>query len=158
MLFRELKNGYTVYLLDKSTMKVGQVKVIDVGAPYNEAPKLGQLAPSQQRMVDVTIERDGRSHIYAIPEHASLTYAGDIVLSCEAEGILREVKAVMEHSRGVLASVPSHEERIKAGEEIIARLDNSYKEKRLLEGRLTNVEDGVRELRDEIRMLINKLE
>jgi hypothetical protein len=108
-------------------------------------------------MVDVVVDEDGRNHIYAIPENAGVTFAGDAVLSCEPDGILREVRAVKSHSEGVVESVDTHKERIAKCEAIIADLDTAYKEKRAMDSRLSVVETCVKEVKDEIRNLIKEL-
>lgn len=43
-------------------------------------------------MVDVTIEVEGRTAVYTIPENLVVTYASNIVLSTDREGIAREVE------------------------------------------------------------------
>jgi hypothetical protein len=157
MTFRELKAGYLVHSFHKETMEYKAVKVVSVGAPYIEPAKPGQLSAGMSRMVDVVVDEDGRNHIYAIPENAGVTFAGDAVLSCEPDGILREVRAVKSHSEGVVESVDTHKERIAKCEAIIADLDTAYKEKRAMDSRLSVVETCVKEVKDEIRNLIKEL-
>jgi hypothetical protein len=157
MKFNELKSGYTVYLLDKKTMEVSEEKVMSVGAPYPEPMKAGQLAQNLTRLVDVTLGDGGRTHVYAIPEGASVTYAGDTVLSSDSEGVLREVRAMKVQSEELLASVDAHRERVEKCEELIARLDTAYRDKREMDGRLTRVESYIHELKDDIRNLIKEL-
>lgn len=156
MQFREVKQGYSVYLLDKSLMKVQQVRVIGVGVPYNEPPKVGQLS-NINRLVDVTIEQEGRNHVYAIPETACVTYAGETVLSTDADGILREIKAVKSQSEEVLASVDAHREKVLRCEEIIGELDTAYKDKKEMDSRLSKVEEFMLEMKEDIKSLVREL-
>jgi hypothetical protein len=157
MMFRELKAGYSVYSFNKESMEQKQVKVVSVGSPYVEPSKPGQLSQGMSRMVDVVVDEGGRNHIYAIPENASVTFAGETVLSCDAEGVLREVRAVKSHSEGVLSSMGTHKERIARCETIIAELDTAYKEKRAMDSRLTLVEDCMKEMKNDIKNLIREL-
>jgi hypothetical protein len=155
--FRDLKAGYQIYLLDKGTMSATKVKVINVGIPYNEPPKVGQLAPSLTKIVDVTIETDGKSQTYAIPETATITYAGDVVLSVEAEPIVREVQAMRAQSEETLLSVETHTKRIENCDRILETLDTSFKEKKEIEGRLSKVETFMCEIKDDLKNLIKQL-
>lgn len=89
MLFKDMKPGYPVYILQKEDgLKPVQGKVINVSQPYFPQMQPGQM-PSQntmQRMTDVTIEANGRTNTFAIPETLSVTYAGNMVLSTDRDG------------------------------------------------------------------------
>jgi hypothetical protein len=154
MTFRDLKQGYQIYLLDKKEMVAERVKVTSVGIPYTEPPKSGQLAPSMTRLVDIGIESRGT---YAIPEGLSITYAGDIVLSIEAEPILREVQAMKAQSEEILSSVDAQKEKIMRCDEILENLDLKFKEKKEIENRLSKVEAFMGELRDDVKNLLKSL-
>jgi hypothetical protein len=157
MKFNDVKSGYRIYLLDKASMKVSEVKVTAVGLPYPEPMKPGQLAQSMNRLVDVTVDNGEGPHVYAIPEGAGVTYAGDTVLSVDAEGILREVRAMKAHAEESLSKMDGHKECIQRCDAIISELDTSYKEKRELEGRLSGVESTVNELRDELHTFLKEM-
>jgi hypothetical protein len=155
--FRDLKQGYQIYTLDKEKMKAERAKVVNVGIPYAEPPKVGQLAPSLNKLVDVTIEADGKSQTYAIPETATITYAGDVVLSVEPEPILREVQAMRAQSESILLSVDAHREKIERCDEILETLDTAFREKKEIEGRLSKVEAFMCEMKDDLKNLIKQL-
>lgn len=73
-----------------------------------------QLGIASQMVVDVTIEADGATRTYSIPEASGITYAGATVLSTDRDGIIREIEAIKSQSEEALAGVESHKTRIYA--------------------------------------------
>ena len=71
MLFKDLKPGYPVYILQKENEpRAFQGKTIKVSEPYFPPAPIGQM-PSMsttQRVVDVTLEANGVTNTYSIPE------------------------------------------------------------------------------------------
>ena len=98
MLFKDMKPGYPVYLLDKKDgIKAIQGKVVKVSDPYFPPVQPGQMPTmnTTQRVVDVTLEAEGVTNTYSIPETLTVTYAANsLVLSTNREGILRDVESI----------------------------------------------------------------
>jgi hypothetical protein len=157
LLFKDSKAGYPVYLLDKEAMTVTEGRIVNVGVPYIEPQKPGQMAPSMQRIVDVTVEMDGKTHTYVIPETLSVTYTGNTVIATEREDILREVKAIRQHSVSVIESVDRHKSLVGKCDTILAELDVEYKEKKERDGRMDRLESSLNTLRDEVSSLLTTL-
>ena len=110
MLFKDLKQNYPVFILDKQNVKFTQGKVQSVSFPHidNSSPMgMGKT------VVDVVIEAEGKSATYAIPENNSVVYAGDMVLSTEKDGILKEVEAMKTSAEQILSSVEKQKEIIE---------------------------------------------
>lgn len=108
MLFKDTKQGYPVYLLDKEQVRATQGKVVSVSQPRVQAPQVGvypQNPLTTSLVVDVTIEADGQTKTYTIPETSSLTYAGQLALSIDKECILREVQALKTASEEALGKM-----------------------------------------------------
>ena len=114
MLFKELKQNYPVYILDKQAVTFTQGKVISVSLPrMNVGNGTMSMMPSSSpttMLVDVTIEADGRTATYSIPENTAVTYAGSTVLSTDREGISREIEAMRATAEQVLSSVDRQKE------------------------------------------------
>ena len=129
MAFKDVKQSYSVYMLNKQNMTILDSKVISVGFPHmdmNNKPQLGQ----SQMVVDVTIESEGKTATYTIPENLSVTYAGDIVLSTDKQGLLFEIEAMKNSAEKVLESVPRQREIIDKATTLLADLNPIYKEKK----------------------------
>ncbi len=162
MTFKDIRTGYAVYMLDKTdgSVKAMQGKVTAVGQPRFAMPPNGQMpdmTKAAQMVVDVTIENDGATHTYEIPEGSSVVSAGQLVLSVDKEGITREVQAIKNRSEEALKAIPGHEKNVKDCEEILSRWDTSFAEKRENEARFNGIESEVRGLKGMIERLIDKV-
>ena len=161
MLFKELKQNYPVYILDKQTVTFTQGKVISVSLPRMNVgngtmPMMPTSSPTAM-LVDVTIEADGRTATYSIPENLAVTYAGSTVLSTDREGISREIEAMRATAEQVLSSVDRQKEILDKTQSLLAELNPAYKEKKETDERFNRIEGDVSEMKSMVRDLLNKL-
>lgn len=141
-------------MLNKQNMTILDSKVISVGFPHmdmNNKPQLGQ----SQMVVDVTIESEGKTATYTIPENLSVTYAGDIVLSTDKQGLLFEIEAMKNSAEKVLESVPRQREIIDKATTLLADLNPIYKEKKQNEERFNKMETSINKLEQTVTNFIN---
>lgn len=161
MLFKELKQNYPVYILDKQAVSFTQGKVISVSLPRMNLSNgtMGMMPTSSPTamLVDVTIETDGRTATYSIPENLAVTYAGNIVLSTDREGISREIEAMRATAEQVLNSVDKQKEVLDKTKSLLAELNPAYKEKKETDERFNRIEGDVSEMKSMVRDLLNKL-
>lgn len=151
MNFSELRNNYPVYVLNKTEMKTAQGKVINVGSPYFQQANPMQMGmpPQQptQRMVDVTIEIEGKTQTYTMSETSAVTCAQvggkELILSTERQGITREVEVMKAQSQEVLDSVEKHKMIIGSCEKILAEWNPEYAEKKQQDQRISGLEKKV---------------
>lgn len=159
MLFKDLKPGYPVYILErKDGMKAVQGRTVNVTPPYFPQISAGQM-PSQttmQRMVDVTVETEGRTNTYAIPETLSVTYAGDTVLSTDREGVLREVESVKSRNDEELRLVEKRREENIQCERILEEWNPAFAEKKEQEKRIVGIENEVKGMKKMLSEFINE--
>lgn len=98
-------------------------------------------------VVDVTVEANGKTAAYAIPENLSVTYAGNIVLSTDKQGLTGEVEAMVASADQVIASV-THAQKIKdKAPAILADLNPVYREKQETEQRFGKIEGSISEMK-----------
>lgn len=146
MLFKDLKAGYPVYILNKKDgIKASQGKAISVSNPYFPQVQMNQPSSMQtmQMVVDVTIEDSGVTHTYSIPETLSVTYASGLVLSTDRDGILRDVEALKSQSAEVLASVETHKATVAECERILEEWNPAFAEKKEQDKRISGLESKV---------------
>lgn len=159
MLFKDLKPGYPVFLLRKGDeIKALQGKAIKVSDPYFQHSPIGQM-PSMstaQRVVDVTLEADGVTNTYSIPETLSVTYANNIVLSTDREGILRDVEAMKGQSEEVVRSVERHRSIIEDCEKILEEWNPAFAEKKEQDKRISVIESDVKGMKKMLTDFINE--
>lgn len=147
-MFKDLKQGFQVSLLDKS----GKVPhyhigtIVGVSEPRIDQMKqqpFGQPMSYADMVIDLTIEFDGRTQTYTVPEQSNVASVASLTLACTAEPIANEVRAMLKHSQSVIESVPHHEEVAKECENILEELQPAPADsKRLdkLEGKMDKME------------------
>lgn len=94
-------------------------------------------------MIDVTIEANGKTAIYAIPENNSVTGAGHIILSTEKSGLIGEVEAQKANAEQILASASKAQNIIDKAPSLLAELNPMYKEKQETEQRFGKIEKSI---------------
>lgn len=123
--------GSTLYILNKQDITITDGKVISVGFPHldlNTKPAMGQ----SQMVADVTIEANSKTATYSIQENLSVTYAGDVVLSTDKQGLMAEVEQMKNTAEKILESVPKQKEVVDKTTVLLSELNPVYKEKRRL--------------------------
>lgn len=162
--FKEIKRGFPVFILHKNgeDVKATEGKVVNVSDPHlpqnfnpSNPTAYNQM---QQLMIDVTIEEDGATNTYCIPENLTVTYAGDIILATEREGIIREVQALVTQDDEHIKAVPMHEKRRAACSAILEQWDTAYKERKENDQRFKDIETHISGLDTRMGGLENKID
>lgn len=164
--FKEIKRGFPVFILHKNgeNVKAAEGKVTNVSDPHMpQNNPFSSTSPSsfsqmQQLMIDVTIEEEGETKTYCIPENLSVTYAGDIILATERDGIIREVQALISQDDEHIKAVPMHEKRRAACSSILEQWDTAYKERKDNDKRFKGIEKCISGLDNRMGGLENKLD
>lgn len=165
--FKDIRQNSSVYILDKSNVKVLTGKITSASFPKMEFnPQTGQ----QQMMITFGIEADGKSSTYSIPESSSIvTCSGDIVISTEQQGLLRDIEILKNNAEQFLNNVDELVERNKAikekTNELLSELNPVFKEKQETEKRFNNIEKrfskfetDVSDVKDMLEKFIKKME
>lgn len=149
MLFRDIKPNYPVYFLDKDKVTAYEGKVVSASVP--------RYIPTQTSLVvDITIEANGATHTYTIPESSTLTYANNVVLSTDKDGILREVQAMKSASEHHLSETEHHREIVDSCNRLLEEIDTTFAEKRKQDKRIEGIETEVKSLGTLVREFINQ--
>lgn len=146
MLFREIQQGYPVYILNKQDMTVTEGKVTG-----NTFPRMDTVNGKTQMVVDVNIEMNGKTATYTIPESISVTFAGNLVLATDQEGLAREVEVMKNNAEKRLASVDKDKMIVDKAKSLLAELNPIYKEKQQTEQRFGKIEGSITDLKDMIK-------
>lgn len=155
LLFKDIKQNNPVFMLNTQEMEMMQGKVTQVSFPRWETnQKVGQPA----MVVDVTIESNGKTATYTIPEGLSVTYAGSIVLSTEKSGLLNEVETQKANAEQVLASAEKAKMVIEKAPALLAELNPAYKEKQETEQRFGKIEKSITNMTDMMSKILEKLD
>lgn len=145
MLFKEIKQNYPVYILDKQEFQIIQGKATAVSFPRVE---MNQKTGRTEMVVDVTVEANGKTATYSIPENLSVTFAGNLVLSTDKQGLTGEVEAMVANADQILSSVPRAQKIKDTASAILADLNPVYKEKQETEKRFGKIEGSISDMKD----------
>lgn len=151
ILFKDLKSNYPVYILNKDEIEVTTGKVVSVSFP-----RMDMNAPGKM-VVDVVIESGEKTATYAIPENLSVTYANNLVLSTEREGISREVEAMKNSAEQVIASVDRQKKIIEKSTEVLRNMNPELKQKMEYDDRLNKMESSIGEMKELLSSVIKEL-
>lgn len=160
MQFKDIKQGQSVFILDKSEMAISQGKVINNVYHVDSNNNYGSSVFTQQSNTicrDVTIETGGKSSIYVIPESLETTKAGNIVLSTSSEALIKEVNAICNDAKEKLANRDYYQMVIDKTPELLVTLNPALKKEQETETRLKAVEGSVQEVKDLVKTLVEKL-
>lgn len=155
MLFKDIKHDYPVYILDKQELTISQGKVLSVSFPRIDVTHSPQNIGCTQMVVDVTIENNGKSATYTIPEGLSITYAGNIVLSTDKVGLSGEIEAMKNSAQQILNSVDKQKEILVKADQLLSELNPVYKEKQETDQRFANIENSISEMKDMFSKFLN---
>lgn len=176
MLFKDIKQNFPIYILDKSSVELIKGKVTEVTFPHPESPQLngfnmpnsnygtvvppiGQNTNNSQRMViDLTIEASGRSATYVVSESASINYAGNLILATDQSLLASEVEAIKNAAEQALA--PERIEQLKHQLEkstaLLSELNPAFKQQQEYDTRFKNIEGSVDELKEMMKNFIKE--
>ena len=147
MLFKDLKTNYPIFILNKQDVSLVQGRVVSVSFPRMD---INQSINKTEMVVDVSIEVDGKTATYVIPESLSVTYANNLIISTDKQGLLNEVEAMKNNAEQVIASVDRQKEILEKSNALLSELNPIYKDKREADKRFSQIEDSVKEVRESI--------
>lgn len=150
-------------ILDKSAtpIKCHSGKVVKVSMPRVEMPKADGSMPfssfqMQDRVVDLTIEYDGKTSTFVVPENSNVAYGDAVTISCSEDAIISEVKSRMKESADIVDSYEFHKANIEECKSILAGLNPQYAGTQEQDKRMTAMEEDITEIKDMIRSLMKK--
>lgn len=143
-----------VYILDTRELALIQGKATQISFPRLD---MNQKTGKTEMVVDVTIEANGKTATYTIPEGHSVTYAGHLVLATEKSGLVGEVEAQKANAEQVLASAARAKDIIDKAPMLLAELNPMFKEKQKTEQRFGKIETSIDEMKGMMESLLKKL-
>lgn len=153
MTFRELKQGYSIYVLDKDSMCVKQAKVVSVSTPHID--KRG-FEMGASLVVDVVLDIDSAIATYTFKEDTETGYFGTNVITIDKQNIVREVEVVKTQSEEALSQIDVHKDRLSKCNEILAEFNPAIKEKQAIDQRFVKLEGSIDEIKNMLSNIVNK--
>lgn len=149
LTFRDIKQNYPVYILDRANMTVTNGKVVSGPVPRIDYT----TGPNQYKsVIDMKIDVNGKVDEYKqIPEHSSIVDASNnLIIATEMELITREVEAIKTECERYIAEVPRREEQLKKASELLSEINPAFKEKRDIENRFSKIEERFGKIDDTV--------
>lgn len=149
-MFKDLREGFQIYVLDTSDVPVYHVgKVVKVSEPRfqpmpqyqpGQVPQYPQL---QDRVLDLTVEVDGVTNTYVVPENREVAMSTGVTLSCSVDPIMNQVSSIRRTSSEALANRERYERSVKACDSILEDLNPEFRNKREQERKIRGLEEKV---------------
>lgn len=161
MTFKDLKPNDPVYILDQQEVTLKKGKVINVLGPRysydeqngnNNRQYVSSVQTNSSRMVvDVTINYEGRSITYVIPENSTVTFARNegLVLSVDQQGLLPSVQDINTNAKGSLDEnfLKKAKQDLERSTSLLSEINPEFKEKAEQEKRLSNLESDMGDIK-----------
>ena len=146
-MFKDLKQGDTVFILDKTSFEIKQGKIIN--NIFHADTSFNNVFTHQQNVLyrDITIEVDNKSNVYVIPENLDKTKAGNTLVIATSKNILSDdIEECSKDAKEKLANKEYYEMIISKTPDLLAELNPSLLKERETEKRLDNIEKLVKSL------------
>nr|DAY11994.1 MAG TPA: Protein of unknown function (DUF2951) [Caudoviricetes sp.] len=161
-MFKDLKKGYQVHTLDTNNSPVYALgNVVNVSEPRFQQVQPGQFQQLQDRVLDLTIEIEGKSVTYVVPENQNVAMANNITLSCEVDPLMNQLNAMKRSSEDIVNNVDKHRDIIEKCNTILEEINPSFKQKREQDRKIKGLEEKVDKIGDSFdelkKLLIQKL-
>lgn len=161
MIFKELKSGYPIYLLERSTMRYEQGKVMNVGTPHPDVSQVASTLPMGgygKLLVDVCVQTtDGKQNTYSFADTEQTAYAGSLLLATSKDGVISEVTALKSQAEAALSKVDEQRDMVTKCEALLRELDTAYKERQATEARFEKLEGNMGDVKDTLKLILSKL-
>lgn len=157
MTFKDVNPGEKIYLFDKPNVSYLMGKIVNRGFPYTP-----QDAPitSTYKVVDVTIDVEGKQATYTIPENSTITYArnGDLVLSLDQSLVINEVENLIKLLDQYIENLPKYKENREKAVNLRKEIDPVFKREQAYEKRFSDIESQNKRIEGALEKILKKLE
>lgn len=151
-LFKDLKQGHTVHFFNRKNADY-QTGII---ASDPSLPHYQSTMPTMVVDVAITVGQDTKT--YSIPETLSTTYYGDTCISTDVADILREIDQLSNQADTAIAAIPNWEKIKEQCNTLRDTLNPEVKEKKLLDQRMTKLENNMSDMTNMFKQLLKKFE
>lgn len=129
-----------------------------------QQPQMGQMGQYQQlqdRVIDLTVEINGSSMTYVVPESRDVAMSNNITLACSVDPIMNQLNAAKRTSSDILDSIDKHRRTLEACDSILEEINPAFKQTKDQDRKIKNLEEKVDRMGssfDELKeLLIKKL-
>lgn len=146
MIFKDCKAGNTLFALNRNTVEVKKMLISNVTAPHIES----KINNPCQLMVDITVNIDGASTTYVVPEGVCSTLYDCNIISCDKDYLLNEIRGIKGECEHNINTIDETKLKLEKCNIAIADLDDAFREKQQNDARLSKLEAMVQSLLDKL--------
>lgn len=162
MLFKELKQGYPLYILNMNTMEVGAGTVTFVGQPHVTQDKKKIAKGQLQMVIDVTANFAGTTRTIELTDSLGQTMSDDgtLLITPNQEDIANGMRVVKARCEEYLRNEEHYKEVIKRCDEELPKYDPLYRQSVESENRFSEMQSTIdKQSKDiaEMKSMIAKL-
>lgn len=143
MLFKEIKPGNAVYVLDKNAVEAHKGTVSNITPPHvsTQPGVIGMF-------VDITVDTGKGNSTYIVNENAVTAYAdnNNVVITTDVNNVLAELRAIKGRSEAVVGNIDKYKSDIDKCNSLLADLDPVFRKEQDNERRFAKLEDAVAQL------------
>lgn len=148
MIFKDIKQGYTIYLFDRNTIEVTEGKVTAAGASH-----LDKMNSLFEMVVDITIDASGKTQTYTFKDSNEVGYAGQLMITPNRDAVIKEIQVLKSQAEDALSKVNKEKETVEKCTSLLSTFDPVYKEKKETDERFNKLEQSI----NDIKELLSKL-
>lgn len=160
MLFKDVKQSYPIYILDNQNITVSNGKVLSVSFPRIDDNKNNymdfQFRPTQM-VIDLTIESEGKTATYTVPENQSIARAKNLVLILDKADLISEIECLKTNAEQLIASIDKQKDILEKSSALLENLNPAFKEKKETEERFSKLESSMDDIKKLIETMSSKL-
>lgn len=153
MLFKELKNGYPIHLLERSTMTYEEGRVMSVGLPHTDFKGAG----FGRMLIDITVQTGDKKNTYEVSDSERTAYAGTTLIAADKESVVAEVRAAKTETESALAKIDEQRSLLDKASTLLEQLDTAYRDRTATENRFEKIENNMGEMKNTLAQILSKL-
>ncbi len=155
MTFKDLKSGYPIYLLDRTTLTYEQGKIMAVSPPHADV----QPGNFGKTLVEITTQtKDGKQNTYSVSDTEQVAYAGSLLITCNKDCAVNEVRAIKAQAEETLAKVEASRKIVIDCKNLLSELDTTFKDKQETEKRFQKIDDRFTGMEEKVDKLLRLME
>ena len=146
MTFKDIKQGYPIYILDRKNLTAKTVNVTDISLPHIDA----KIGGPTNLVVDITTD-DGQP--YVMVADSEVAYPDGMVITTCIDHILREITSIRNTAQQDIDRVDHKRVVVERCNNLLADLDPAQREKQQTEERFSKIEHMQQQMYEMLKKL-----
>lgn len=143
MIFKDVKQGQSIYLFDRNNIDVQEGKVTQVGVSHVDT-----FNKPFEMVTDITIDQNGTIKTYTFKDSNEVSYAGQLMITPNRDAVLREIHVLKSQTEDALNKVDQYKETVEKCNTLLSTFDPVYKEKKDTDEKFEKLEQSIKELKE----------